>query len=213
MRYQWEPAARGDGTALAGPRLRDAVCRPSRDWDRNARSGRARGPQRGALSQFLSHSSPSGTVHRCSPGSCLRSSRTAADAGERRPTLLESVLGQPLRSSNLLSSATPDQPIHPAGHGHVRLCSLICSLIHSTHIGIKCPKRAGARCWMLSWLWPPTRATGPVGPGAVTGHRVKVHQSPPAHSDRSVPASAHDHHGFPGGRRIARQPPQERSRI
>ena len=36
---------------------------------------------------------PSGTVHRCSPRSCLRSSRTVADAGERGPALLESVLG------------------------------------------------------------------------------------------------------------------------
>jgi hypothetical protein len=45
------------------------------------------------LSQFLSHSLPSGTVHRCSPRSCLGRSRTAADAGERWPALLESVLG------------------------------------------------------------------------------------------------------------------------
>src|SRR5215510_640086 len=51
-----------------------------------------RGPP-GLLSQFLSHSPPSGTVHRCSPRSCLRSSRTVADAGERGPALLESVLG------------------------------------------------------------------------------------------------------------------------
>src|SRR5215472_13453173 len=39
------------------------------------------------------HSPLSGTVHRCSPRSCLRSSRTVADAGERGPALLESVLG------------------------------------------------------------------------------------------------------------------------
>ena len=37
-------------------------------------------------------SPPSGTVHRCSPRSCLRSSRTVADAGEHGPALLESVL-------------------------------------------------------------------------------------------------------------------------
>ena len=50
------------------------------------------GPPR-LLSQFLSHSPPSGTVHQCSPGSCLCSSRTVADASERWPALLESVLG------------------------------------------------------------------------------------------------------------------------
>jgi hypothetical protein len=47
----------------------------------------------GPLSQFLSHSPPSGIVHRCSPRSCLRCSRTVTDAGERGPALLESVLG------------------------------------------------------------------------------------------------------------------------
>ena len=45
------------------------------------------------LSQFLSHSPPSGAVRQCSLGWCLRSSRTMADASERRATLLESVLG------------------------------------------------------------------------------------------------------------------------
>src|SRR5215470_18958638 len=67
-----------------------------------------RRPARGAVSvwaQFRAHSSTYGAVHRWSPGSCSRGSRTVADAGERRATLLESVLGQPLRSSNLLSSA------------------------------------------------------------------------------------------------------------
>jgi hypothetical protein len=47
----------------------------------------------GPLSQFLSHSPPSGTVHRGSPRACLRSSRTVADASERGTALLESVLG------------------------------------------------------------------------------------------------------------------------
>ena len=51
-----------------------------------------RGPP-GLLSQFLSHSPPSWAVHHCSLRSCLCSSRTVADAGERGPTLLESVLG------------------------------------------------------------------------------------------------------------------------
>src|SRR6516165_12419666 len=51
-----------------------------------------RGPP-SLLSQFLSHSSPSGTVHQCSLGWCLCSSRSVADAGERGPALLESVLG------------------------------------------------------------------------------------------------------------------------
>jgi len=120
--------------------------------------------------------------------------------------------GQPLRSSNLLSSATPDQPIHPAGHGHVRLCSLICSLIHSTHIGPKRPKGAGARFWMLSRLWPPTRATGPVGPSAVTGHRVKVHRVTSGALGSISPRQRTRSSRCPSGRRIARQPPQKRSR-
>jgi hypothetical protein len=46
-----------------------------------------------AWAQFWAHSSPSRAVHRWSPGSCSRGSRTVADAGERWPTLLESVLG------------------------------------------------------------------------------------------------------------------------
>jgi len=45
------------------------------------------------LSFCLTDSPPSGTVHQCSLGSCLCSSRTVADAGERGPALLESVLG------------------------------------------------------------------------------------------------------------------------
>ena len=52
--------------------------------------------------------------------------------------------GQPLRSSNLLSSAASDQAIHEPRScvrlGLVRLRSLICSLIHSTHMCIKRPK-------------------------------------------------------------------------
>jgi hypothetical protein len=50
-------------------------------------------PRAWAWAQFWSHSSPSGAVHRRSPGSCLRSSRTVAAAGERWSALLESVLG------------------------------------------------------------------------------------------------------------------------
>ena len=46
-----------------------------------------------AWAQFWAHSSTYGAVHRRSPGSCSRGSRTVADAGERRATLLESVLG------------------------------------------------------------------------------------------------------------------------
>jgi len=45
-----------------------------------------------------------------------------ADDGGRWWTLasmVESVLGRPLASSNLASSATSDQPIHQAGHGPV----------------------------------------------------------------------------------------------
>ena len=47
----------------------------------------------GLLSQFLSHSPASGAVHRRPPQSCSGRSRTVADACERWPALLESVLG------------------------------------------------------------------------------------------------------------------------
>jgi hypothetical protein len=51
---------------------------------------------------------------------------------------------QALASSNLASSATSDQAIHKPRScdrpGLARLRSLNCSLIHSTHIGIKRPK-------------------------------------------------------------------------
>ena len=51
---------------------------------------------------------------------------------------------QALASSNLASSATSDQAIHKPRScvrpGLARLHSLICSLIYSTHIGIKRPK-------------------------------------------------------------------------
>jgi hypothetical protein len=63
--------------------------------------------------------------------------RTPVNAGQH---CWKACWGQPLASSNLLSSATSDQAIHQAGHGPLRLRSLICSLIHSTHIGIKRPK-------------------------------------------------------------------------
>src|SRR5215472_2110447 len=46
-----------------------------------------------AWAQFWAHSSTYGAVHRWSPGSCSRGSRTVADAGERDATVLESVLG------------------------------------------------------------------------------------------------------------------------
>src|SRR5215471_19851610 len=46
-----------------------------------------------AWAQFWAHSSTYGAVHRWSPRSCSRGSRTVADAGERHATLLESVLG------------------------------------------------------------------------------------------------------------------------
>jgi hypothetical protein len=50
-----------------------------------------RGPP-GLLSQFLSHSPPSGTVHQRPPRWCSGRWQTVADGGERWPTLLESVL-------------------------------------------------------------------------------------------------------------------------
>jgi hypothetical protein len=48
------------------------------------------------------------TVHQRSRGGHWRRSRTVENSGERTSAVLESVLGQPLKSSNLLSSATPD---------------------------------------------------------------------------------------------------------
>jgi hypothetical protein len=47
----------------------------------------------GLLSQFLSHSPLTATVHRRPPRSRSGRSRTVADIGERWPALLESVLG------------------------------------------------------------------------------------------------------------------------
>jgi hypothetical protein len=76
-----------------------------------------------AWAQFWSHSSPSAAVHRWSVGSCSRSSRTVADAGERWSTLLESAW-QPLRSSNLLSSAALTcKSTSPGGRRAGVLCS------------------------------------------------------------------------------------------
>ena len=91
------PRRPGSGPGAAPTRSLDAY--------RASLRGRAtRSGPPGPLSQFLSHSPPSGAVHRCSPSSCLRSSRTVADVGERRPTVLESVLGatpQEYESPNL----------------------------------------------------------------------------------------------------------------
>ena len=52
-----------------------------------------RGGPASLLSQFLSHSSPSGAVHQRPPQSCSGRSRTAVDLGEPWSALLESVLG------------------------------------------------------------------------------------------------------------------------
>src|SRR6516162_8089946 len=65
-----------------------ALLRPA---TRPPHSGSRPWPQ--AWAQFWAHSSTYGTVHRWSPGSCSRGSRTVADAGERHATVLESVLG------------------------------------------------------------------------------------------------------------------------
>jgi hypothetical protein len=93
---------------------------PLQNWRTTSRTGRAacsgwrgavlEGLRRGgfwsrAWSQFWSHSPPSGTVRRRPPGTNPGRSRTVAAPGGRWPALLESVLGNPLRSSNLLSSA------------------------------------------------------------------------------------------------------------
>jgi hypothetical protein len=51
----------------------------------------------GLLSQFLSHSPPSGAVHQRPSQTCSGRSRTVADLGERWCALLESVLGATLR--------------------------------------------------------------------------------------------------------------------
>jgi len=52
----------------------DSAAQSSKAW-----AAASRGPARGLISGLNSPSS--GTVHRCSPRSCLRSSRTVADAG------------------------------------------------------------------------------------------------------------------------------------
>jgi len=67
----------------------------------SARCGR---PKHRALAQFVSHSRPSGTVHRRSARTHPGRSRTVATEGERRSALFESVLGATLASSNLASS-------------------------------------------------------------------------------------------------------------
>jgi hypothetical protein len=71
----------GYGRACSAPRSSDSAATPGQQ-----------APAR-AWAQFWAHSPPSATVRQWSPRWCSRSSRTAADAGERWPTLLESVLG------------------------------------------------------------------------------------------------------------------------
>ena len=106
-----------------------------------------------------------GPRYETNSGICIPTSRRASASRRRRPSepdahgylrprtvvdcrgagahAWQACWGQPLRSSNLLSSATSDQAIHQAGHafGPARKPrSLICSLIHSSHIGTKCPE-------------------------------------------------------------------------
>jgi hypothetical protein len=140
-------------------------------WPRLAASPRSRGwfmrpvhrlsswPARrpGALSQFLSHSPASGGVHQCSLGSCLCSSRTVADAGERGPALLESVLGQPLGSSNLPSSATLtcDDALGSWSHAALppqRLSHFLSQFESSPYASFRTNRCAGTLRWHMLYL-------------------------------------------------------------
>ena len=95
------PRRPGSGPGAAPTRSLDAY--------RASLRGRAtRSGPPGPLSQFLSHSPPSGAVRRCSPDRvcAVRGRwRTPAIAGQH---CWKACWGQPLRSSNLLSSAMLD---------------------------------------------------------------------------------------------------------
>jgi hypothetical protein len=92
-----------------------------------------------------------GLIHsRPRPFTDVHPDRVCAVRGRWRPPVnagqhcWKACWGQPLASSNLASSAVSDQAIHKLRSyvrpGLTRLRSLICSLIHSTHTGIKRPK-------------------------------------------------------------------------
>ena len=90
---------------------------------------------------FGLNSLPSGTVHRRPPGPCPGSSRTVTDAGERRPALLESVLGatpQEFESPILRHADLQEHPSRPlAGQ----------ALTHTwAHLMGSFPGRGGCRC-------------------------------------------------------------------
>ena len=109
---RWRAARRGRQGPGQVQRPRD---RPTLTGRRSA-AVLPRGGSPGPLSRFLSHSPPSGGVRRCPPRSCLRSSRTVADTGERRSALLESVLGASPRGfeSRILRRPLPAKTSEPA---------------------------------------------------------------------------------------------------
>jgi hypothetical protein len=127
--------------------------------------------RRSGWSQMWSHSpgfagvrqDPSVTV---SPGHGRW--RTPVNAGQH---CWKACWGQPLRSSNLLSSATSDQAIHQAGHAFglgPQGCVVSFAVSFSYAYRYKTPKdylyghiaSAGARLWVLLRLWPLTGHPG-----------------------------------------------------
>jgi hypothetical protein len=117
----WPPWSAGTGARLSAQEIASTLTgvAPQTCCPAGGRSDVL--PRRGPpdlLSQFLSHSPPSATVHRRPPRSGLRSSRTVADAGERWPALLESVLGASPREfeSRILRHAElQEHPMTAAG--------------------------------------------------------------------------------------------------
>ena len=96
--------------------------------------------------------------------------RTPVNAGQH---CWKACWGRPLRSSNLLSSATSDQAIHHPGHAFglafVRLVVSFAVSLILTHIGIKRPK---GRRPLLSAIavWPPIGRFSSERPARRRGH-------------------------------------------
>jgi hypothetical protein len=113
-------------------------------------------PCRSALSQFLSHSLPSGTVHQRSPGSPSRRPRTVVNPGGRRPNIV----------GKRVTAATPSAEDH---RPLTRRCPAA-----SRPVPNKCPERytastfrlaAGRQCnaFAVSAVSGPTRNTREAG--------------------------------------------------
>src|SRR5215470_11807790 len=122
-----------------------------------------RRPARGAVSvwaQFRAHSSTYGPVHRWSPGSCSRGSRTVVDAGERHATLLESVLvpEHHPQSTWMCAAIKPPAPDRPP----IMVCGNWFPLVGGVRSN---PLRSRCCCSLPAMEAPPEklvqRATGP----------------------------------------------------